>query len=228
MKSFPGMVVFAVGCAVTLAAPATVFAQSGAPNQAQMTEQLRAVPPALQGGHQGLPIGGAAPVIEPKKQYIKTSTAPETASTPSQPTPAPAARQSAATAASTASMPGCVSAADNKPALSLKWITFEFGSAQLRPEAIEVMQTLGKTLKENFPDATFINEGHTDASGTFAYNQDLSLQRAQAVKDYLTKQFGINPDHLEVTGMGYCDLANPTDPRGAENRRVVVVNKAAS
>jgi outer membrane protein OmpA-like peptidoglycan-associated protein len=226
MKSFAGVVAVAAGCALNLAVAATVSAQSGPPNQAQMIEQLRPVPSALQGGHQGLPIGGAAPIAEPpRKQYIKTSTAPE-APAPSQ-NATPEHQPAAAAPASAAAMAGCTSAADTtKPGLSLKWITFQFGSAELRPEAIAVLQTLGKTLKENFPDATFIIEGHTDVSGTFALNQELSTQRAQAVKDYLTKEMSINPDHLEVTGLGYCDLANPNDPRGAENRRVVVVNKA--
>ena len=107
-------------------------------------------------------------------------------------------------------------------------ITFEFGSAQLKPRSMATLQALGKSLKEDFPSSNaFLIEGHTDASGTFAYNQELSRQRAETVKDYLTQQMGLKPDQLGVAGVGYCDLANPTDPRGAENRRVVVVNKAS-
>jgi outer membrane protein OmpA-like peptidoglycan-associated protein len=226
MKTFAAVIALSAGCTLSLAYAPAAFAQSGAPSQSQMIDQLRPVPSALATGHQGLPIGGAAPIVAPQKQY---TTKVSTGSTEDTPAPSQTARRqpAAAPTATAPSMPGCTSAADStKPALSLKWITFEFGSAQLRPESIEVLQTLGKALKENFPDATFLIEGHTDASGTFAYNQELSLQRAQAVKDYLSQQMGVNPDHLDVSGLGYCSLANPTDPRGAENRRVVVVNKA--
>jgi outer membrane protein OmpA-like peptidoglycan-associated protein len=230
MKTCAGVVTVAFGCALAVAAVPAAFAQSGGPpNQSQMTHQLTPttpVPPALNGQEQGIPVPGvtAAPA-GPKKEYVPTSTGGSAAPPPAQ-TATPERQPSVAP--SVAARPGCTSAADTgNPALSLKWVTFQFGSAVLWPEAIAVLQTLGKTLKENFPDSIFVIEGHTDAVGAFDYNHDLSVQRAQAVKDYLTKEMGINPDHLQVTGLGYCDLANPRNPRGAENRRVVVINKTS-
>jgi outer membrane protein OmpA-like peptidoglycan-associated protein len=226
MKNATGIFVIGVGCALGLSLISAALAQSGPPNQAQMIEALRPVPSALQGGHQGLPIGGSAPVIPSSRQITRASTG---SSEPAAPVAHPhvsAPTAPAAVAATNAS--GCDASGDaGKPALSLKWITFEFGSAVLRPEAIGTLQTLGKTLTENYPDATFLIQGHTDATGTFDYNQGLSLQRAQAVKDYLSQQMGVKPERLEVAGLGYCDLANPGDPRAAENRRVVIVNKAS-
>jgi outer membrane protein OmpA-like peptidoglycan-associated protein len=127
---------------------------------------------------------------------------------------------------SIAAVQGCPTAAEAAKT-SLPSITFEFGSAQLRPEAMVQLQNLGKSLKEDLSEtSTFVIEGHTDATGAYDYNRELSMQRAQAVKDYLAQQMGVKQP-LEITGVGYCDLANPGDPRAAENRRVVVINKAS-
>jgi len=221
MKGIAEVVVAGIGCALTLPFAAVAFAQSGPPTQAEITNALRPTPRALAHDPQGLPIAGSAPVVGPERQYTPASTvnAPETA-TPG----TPAAHETAPVAL----LPGCkVTSAEPRTALSLKWITFEFGSAQLRPEGIAVVQTLGKALNEGVPDANFIIEGHTDATGSFAYNQQLSVQRAQAVKDYLVKEMGVKPERLEAVGVSYCELANPQDPKGAENRRVVVVNKTS-
>ena len=226
MKSVAGFSLFTVGCALSFAVVPVALGQSTPPTQSDITNALRPVPSALAGGHQGLPTPGNSPIAQPSRQVTHTSLS----SVPEQPvarkrspvaaTPMPAAAPLLA---------GCTPASgDAKPAASLPSITFEFGSAQLKPESIATLQALGKSLREDFPSSNaFMIEGHTDASGTFAYNQELSRQRAEAVKEYLVQQMGLNPDQLGVAGMGYCGLANPADPRGAENRRVVIINKAA-
>jgi outer membrane protein OmpA-like peptidoglycan-associated protein len=64
--------------------------------------------------------------------------------------------------------------------------------------------------------------GHTDAVGTKAYNQYLSLKRAQAVKDYLTKK-GISTRRIKAVGYGKSKpLASNDDEQGGRelNRRV--------
>jgi len=64
--------------------------------------------------------------------------------------------------------------------------------------------------------------GHTDAVGTKAYNQWLSMKRAQAVKDYLTKK-GIDTRRVKAVGYGKSKpLASNDDERGGRelNRRV--------
>jgi len=225
MTKFAAMAAAALGYALSAGmVPAALAESAGPPDQTQMTNQLTPVPPALKGHEQGIPVPGEKPA-ESEKHYIPTSTGAAPASPPA-PSSTPEREPAAATGA--APRAGCApSAAAGNPSVSLKWVTFQFGSAELRPEAIAILQTLGKTLKDHFSDSIFVIEGHTDATGTFDYNRELSLQRAQAVKDYLAKQTGIDPDHLQVVGLGYCDLANPADPRGAENRRVVVVNKTS-
>jgi OOP family OmpA-OmpF porin len=223
MKSASGYIVLTVGAMMAVAPVA--LGQSGAPSQSDITNALRPVPSALAGGHQGLPSPGTAPLTQPKKPVYTTSYG-------GAETPVAKDRTHQSTAAATApaaELSGCPAAGGpTQAAASLPSITFEFGSAQLKPEAMATLQNLGKALKQDFSDTNaFLIEGHTDAAGTYAYNQELSRQRAEAVKDYLTQQMGVKPEQLTTAGVGYCDLANPSDPKGAENRRVVVVNKAS-
>jgi len=67
--------------------------------------------------------------------------------------------------------------------------------------------------------------GHADASGTPEANQQLSIKRAEAVKEYLVQK-GADPSMLVVVGLGSKDLANPKDPTAAENRRVEIGRQA--
>ena len=231
MSSASGFTLFTVGCALSFAAVPVALGQSASPTQADITSALRPVPSALAGGHQGLPTPGTSPIAQPSRQVTHTSLSsiPEPVARPRSPAVRAPAAMAAPVAMSAAEPAGCTPAsADGKAAASLPQITFEFGSAQLKPESMGTLQALGKSLKDDFPSSNaFMIEGHTDATGTFAYNQELSRQRAETVKEYLVRQMGLNPDQLGIAGMGYCGLANPADPRGAENRRVVIVNKAA-
>ncbi len=66
-------------------------------------------------------------------------------------------------------------------------------------------------------------EGHTDSSGNFFYNQQLSMYRAEIVKNYLIGQ-GLSPSRINVLGKGSENpLENNKTPEGREkNRRVEV------
>lgn len=70
--------------------------------------------------------------------------------------------------------------------------------------------------------------GHTDSSGTDAYNQNLSERRAAAVKDYLAGQ-GIDPAVMSTSGMGESQPVadNSTKEGRAQNRRVEITLKGA-
>jgi outer membrane protein OmpA-like peptidoglycan-associated protein len=221
MKGASSTIVLTVGCAMSLAIAPVALAQSSSttPTRSEITNALRPIPPAMQSGEQGLPTPGTAPLTPPSKPVYSTSTS----GAPVE----PAVRGHRSTAETGPVLTGCPAATDaGKPSVTLPTITFEFGSAQLKPEAIATLQKLGKSLKKDFPvDNPFLIQGHTDAAGTFDYNQELSKERAQAVRDYLTQEMGIKTQ-LDVAGVGYCQLANPADPKGAENRRVVVINKA--
>ena len=65
--------------------------------------------------------------------------------------------------------------------------------------------------------------GHTDSTGPAAYNQALSVERAQEVAGYLANK-GVVTDRMIVTGMGEsAPVANNNTKAGrAENRRVEV------
>src|SRR5205085_9671323 len=100
-------------------------------------------------------------------------------------------------------LPGCPTSSEIavRPAISLPQITFDFGSAQLRPEAIETLRNLGKALAEELKDQKlFTIEGHTDAAGAFEQNQDLSRGRAEAVRELLVRDMGVARERLGITG----------------------------
>jgi outer membrane protein OmpA-like peptidoglycan-associated protein len=123
--------------------------------------------------------------------------------------------------------PPPVSAA--RPSVTLRTITFEFGSARLEPGSIEQLRNLGIALNQlTEAEAKLLIEGHTDKKGTRAYNDELSKRRADAVKEYLVKEMGVSADRLETVGKGFSEPANPKNPYAPENRRVVVVNIGAS
>lgn len=71
--------------------------------------------------------------------------------------------------------------------------------------------------------------GHTDSSGTDAYNQNLSERRAASVKDYLVGQ-GVDAGVINTSGMGESQPVadNSTKAGRAENRRVEITLKGAS
>ncbi|MBI5462271.1 MAG: OmpA family protein [Gammaproteobacteria bacterium] len=70
--------------------------------------------------------------------------------------------------------------------------------------------------------------GHTDSSGTDAYNQNLSERRANSVKNYLTGQ-GVDAAIINTSGMGESQPVadNATKAGRAENRRVEITLKGA-
>jgi outer membrane protein OmpA-like peptidoglycan-associated protein len=111
----------------------------------------------------------------------------------------------------------------------LKTINFKFGSAELDPNSIETLRNLGNALNQGLKDEkTFVIEGHTDRAGSLPYNERLSKERAEAVKAHLVKEMSVAPSRLQTVGKGFSDPANPSDPYGGENRRVVIINAGAS
>ena len=69
----------------------------------------------------------------------------------------------------------------------LRNIYFDFDKATFKTESYTELNKLEAMLVQN-RGMTVEIAGHTDAIGTKEYNQQLSLKRAQAVKDYLTKK----------------------------------------
>ena len=116
--------------------------------------------------------------------------------------------------------------AASEPALpSIDFLVhFEFGSADLTPEARDLLDRRGAALQsDNLRDFRFRVVGHTDAIGSDS-NLKLSRERADAVKAYLVKTFQIASERLETMGLGKSQLIDPANPNSGANRRIQVVN----
>lgn len=104
-------------------------------------------------------------------------------------------------------------------------IQFDFDSAAIRPESKSDVDSLGKALSSpELASYRIVLNGHTDAKGSDGYNQKLSEERANAVRDYLVRNFGIDSSRLVPIGYGEERLKNANDPEAGENRRVEVIN----
>jgi outer membrane protein OmpA-like peptidoglycan-associated protein len=100
-------------------------------------------------------------------------------------------------------------------------INFALNSATVPPTYYPYVDRIGELLRQEVQVKLLI-EGHTDATGSDAYNLDLSQRRALAVAEYLVRRRGIDPERLLVTGKGKREplTDDPYDPR---NRRVQFV-----
>lgn len=79
-------------------------------------------------------------------------------------------------------------------------IHFDFESAKIKPESFRYLNALTEYLKKS-PTLRFEIIGHTDMHGTDEFNDKLSLDRAQAVKNYLTAK-GLDEKRFTVKGAG--------------------------
>jgi NitT/TauT family transport system substrate-binding protein len=94
------------------------------------------------------------------------------------------------------------------------------------PQVDAVLDDIAK-LTEQFGAARVIIEGHTDSSmkgkTSPAVVKELSMNRANAVKDALVTKYKLDPNKFSVDGMGWDKPADPNDPLNhAKNRRVEI------
>ena len=111
------------------------------------------------------------------------------------------------------------------PALEIDTIRFAFNSAEIAPEEVAKLERVGAIIERILigrPGEVYLIEGHTDAPGSFEYNQELSQRRAEAVRAALLEYFVIRRESVEVAGFGedYPRVRTP-DPE-PENRRVTL------
>jgi outer membrane protein OmpA-like peptidoglycan-associated protein len=99
-------------------------------------------------------------------------------------------------------------------------ILFDSDSAVLKPEAVDQISRIGDVIAKYADDRVRI-EGHTDSVGAAAYNEALSLRRADAVRRVLTSR-GVQERQILALGLGESKpVADNASPAGrARNRRV--------
>ncbi len=102
---------------------------------------------------------------------------------------------------------------------------FGFDSAELSPEGRASLQELGDSIQAKGARVVDIDiVGHTDSTGPEAYNEKLSLRRAEAMKAFLVSEGGVDAGIIDVMGKGESmPIAdNATREGRAQNRRVEV------
>lgn len=100
---------------------------------------------------------------------------------------------------------------------------FATNKAELKAGARASFDRLARTLNET-PERKIVVEGHTDSTGAEDYNQQLSQERAESVKRYLTSQ-GVDAGRITAVGKGEAfPVANNETAAGRQqNRRVEVI-----
>ncbi len=103
-----------------------------------------------------------------------------------------------------------------------KTILFNTGKATFQEQTYPVLDNMARVMNQ-FPNAKFAIEGHTDSTGSDKINDPLSDARANAVKDYLISK-GISASRLSAQGFGSKKPIDTNDtPTGrANNRRTEV------
>ncbi|MEM6971964.1 MAG: OmpA family protein [Pseudomonadota bacterium] len=102
-------------------------------------------------------------------------------------------------------------------------ITFAVDSARLDPSFAPVVQDMARSLSED-PRSYIDVIGHTDSTGSAAYNQGLSERRADTVASTLARS-GVNGARIAAYGRGEESpvTTNDTDFGRQQNRRVEIV-----
>jgi outer membrane protein OmpA-like peptidoglycan-associated protein len=102
-------------------------------------------------------------------------------------------------------------------------ITFAYNRADVQSQYYGTLNQIASVLAE-FPATAIDIYGHTDSSGSDAYNQDLSERRAQSVANYLSTR-GVNRVRMATQGFGETQLlVSPerTESDRQANRRVEI------
>ena len=107
--------------------------------------------------------------------------------------------------------------------VNLSDVLFDFDSANLKSGAREKLARVSGILLAQ-PGLDIQVEGHTDSVGPDSYNQRLSEQRANSVRDYLVSQ-GIQQSAVGTSGLGESQpvVSNDTSAGRQRNRRVELV-----
>jgi outer membrane protein OmpA-like peptidoglycan-associated protein len=108
--------------------------------------------------------------------------------------------------------------------ISLSGVTFPVAKSVIDPSSFALLGKVRDVIKI-FPNAGLIVEGHTDGDGTDSANLILSQDRADAVKQYLISNAGVNAERISSIGYGETrPVASNQNTEGkARNRRIDLV-----
>lgn len=101
-------------------------------------------------------------------------------------------------------------------------VSFDTGRADIKPGMRPILDQFANGLA-NQPNTEVRVIGHTDSTGSDELNNRLSVERAQATKNYLVSR-GVSPNQIQIAGRGEHEPVadNSTDAGRAKNRRVEI------
>lgn len=114
--------------------------------------------------------------------------------------------------------------ADNQLKLAIPAdLSFDPGSAELRPELRPILDELARSLQGQ-PGTLVRIVGHTDSTGSESVNMPLSVNRAARTRDYLVTR-GVDPRSIVIDGRGSREPVadNVTETGRARNRRIEIL-----
>ncbi len=100
-------------------------------------------------------------------------------------------------------------------------VKFDFDKSRVREESYSDIKNLADFMQQ-YPQTTTTVEGHTDSVGTDQYNQRLSERRAEAVRNVLVNEYGVQGNRVNSVGYGKSrPVADNSTEEGRQiNRRV--------
>ncbi|GLQ99389.1 OmpA family protein [Dyella mobilis] len=104
---------------------------------------------------------------------------------------------------------------------------FAFNDATLRDQDKPLLDDFAKIMLKSYPQAVITVEGFTDSAGGSAYNMRLGRKRADAVRDYLVNNDGMQADQIHTVSYGKAAnrqvVKGKSGDEGEPNRRVSLV-----
>ena len=112
-------------------------------------------------------------------------------------------------------------------------VLFDFDKSTIKPAAATELHKVAEIINDKGKGRTIRIDGYTDSKGNAAYNQKLSEQRAESVKQWLMQKEGLSKFTITTQGFGAKNPVAPNtkpdgsdDPEGRQkNRRVEVTIK---
>ncbi len=113
-----------------------------------------------------------------------------------------------------------VAAKEDKPLFIFPSIYFDLSSNEIRPQYADVLSDAARSLIK-YPDIKIDIFGNCDVRGNDALNNDLGRRRAEAVANYLKKNFNISADRIKIVET--LGKQHPISNQHRPNRRVDIL-----